>query len=76
MSMASPNTRTFLTTGMVLAWVPATRVLYLAGQRLWVAPDVSVEGVALGVVLTALGHEDSSGRRVVTRIERIRRNLT
>jgi hypothetical protein len=66
-SLVSSKPLQFLTTGPISAWDPLSRRLTIGGHLLWVAPMVSVLGVADGTLVTAIGHEDdSSARWIVT----------
>jgi hypothetical protein len=54
--------------GIVSALDPLTRVLHIGGHKLWVPPEISLATVAIGATATASGHEEPSGRLVVTRL--------
>ena len=40
----------------------------MGGHGLWVAPEVSVVGVRIGVTGTVVGHDGADGRRVVSQL--------
>ena len=62
-----PNPLQFLISGIVSAWDPVTRLLQVSRYELWVAPEVVLAHEAVGARGTASGHEERSGRRVVTK---------
>ena len=67
MATVDPEPLLFLITGTISAWTPQTRLLRIDDHEVWVAPEVSVAAVVNGAWGTAVGHEERSGRRVVTR---------
>lgn len=68
-SVTSSNPLRFLITGSIAAWDPIRRRLKIDGRRLWVAPTVSVFGVANGALVTASGHQEDPGARwIVTHL--------
>jgi hypothetical protein len=62
-SIVSSKPLRFLITGPISAWDPVKRRLRIDGRRLWVAPTVTVGGVANGVLVTATGHQGDPGIR-------------
>jgi hypothetical protein len=58
--------RRFVIVGVVTAWDPRRGALQIGQTTLWVAPGVSVTGVASGARVTAVGHHGA--RRVVTKL--------
>jgi len=69
MAPIDPDARQFVIAGIVSAWDPQTRVLHIGGHELWVVlPEVSLAKLAIGKNATALGHQEHSGRSVVTRL--------
>jgi len=68
MATVDPAACQFLITGIFSALDPLTRVLHIGGHQLWVPPDISLATVAIGARSTASGHEEPSGRLVVTRL--------
>jgi hypothetical protein len=68
MEPMDPEARQFLIAGIVSAWDPQTRTLHIGGHELWLLPQVSLANLAIGRPATAVGHEEHSGRRVVTRL--------
>ena len=68
MGTEDPGAREFLITGIVSALDPLTRVLHIGGHQLWVPPEISLATVAIGARSTASGHEEPSGRLVVTQL--------
>ncbi len=66
MAIDGPHPLRFLISGVVSAWNPVTRVLQIGEHTFWATPDVSVMGMATKLKVTAIGHEDTGTRRVVT----------
>ena len=68
-SVVSSNPLRFLITGSIAAWDPVRRRLKIDGRRLWVAPAVEVVGIAIGALVTAIGHqEDVTARWIATQL--------
>jgi hypothetical protein len=68
MAPMDPDARQFVIAGIVSAWDPRNRLLHIGGHELWLLPQVPPANLAIGKQATAIGHEEHSGRRVVTRL--------
>jgi hypothetical protein len=66
-SVVSSKPLRVLITGLIGAWDPVERELWIGHDHFWVAPGVSVTGLRAGASVTALGYqEDLTARRIVT----------
>jgi len=55
-ALTGPDPRRFLSMGSSRPGIPITRVLQIGEKTHWVAPDVSVTGLAIRVKVTAAGY--------------------
>jgi hypothetical protein len=61
--------RSFSIAGTIVTWDAVGRWFRIGERTLWVAPSVSVAGLAPGVRVTASGHqEDRTARWIVTNL--------
>ena len=71
-SPTAPKLLPFSSTGAIASWDPIGRSLRIGERHCWVAPDVSVWGVSLGVEVLVVGYvehpADSGARWIVTQL--------
>ena len=56
------NPLRFALDGVITTWEPLERRLQISGETCWVAPEVTVSGVAKGVRALAIGHREDLNR--------------